>query len=96
MLLDELHLKKTEIESLAASFGAKKIRVFGSVVRGTEDENSDIDFLVDFPKGYDLFTQRLPLQEALESLIGRNIDLIPEHEISKHLRTTILQEAKYL
>ena len=96
MLLDELRLKKIEIESLAACFGAKKIRVFGSVVRATENKNSDIDFLVDFPQGYDLFRQRLPLQEALESLIGRDIDLILEHEINKHLRTTILKEAKYL
>jgi predicted nucleotidyltransferase len=96
MLRDKLHLRKQEIESLAALFGAKNIRIFGSVARGTERDDSDIDFLVEFPKGYDLFNQRLPLQEALSVLTARNIDLLPEHEINKHLRDSILQEARYL
>jgi predicted nucleotidyltransferase len=96
MLRDELHLKKQEIESLATKFGAKNIRIFGSVAKGTERDDSDIDFLVEFPKGYDLFNQRLPLQEALSALTSRNIDLLPEHEINKHLRDSILQEARSL
>ncbi len=96
MLRDELHLKKHEIESLAASFGAENLRIFGSVARGTERDDSDIDFLVSFPKGYDLFSQRLPLQQALNVLTARTIDLLPEHEINKHLRDSIIQEAKPL
>ena len=51
MLRDELHLKKHEIESLAASFGAENLKIFGSVARGTERDDSDIDFLVSFSQG---------------------------------------------
>jgi hypothetical protein len=93
MLLDELHSKKQEIDMLAAQYGARCIRVFGSVARREEHSDSDIDFLVDFPKGYDLFEQRLPLSEKLMELTGRKIDLIPEHELNRHLREAVLKEA---
>lgn len=96
MLLDELHSKKQEINALAAKYGARRIRVFGSVARGEERSDSDIDFLVDFPQGYDLFTQRFPLNEELMKLTGRKIDLIPEHELNPHLRQAVLNEAKKL
>lgn len=94
MLLDILHSKKQQIDALAAQYGARRIRVFGSVARGEEREDSDIDFLVDFPQGYDLFTQRLPLCEKLMELTGRKVDLIPEHELNRHLREAVLEEAK--
>ena len=55
MLRNELHSKKAEIEAAAEKYGAKHIRIFGSVARGEERTDSDIDFLVDLPRGYDLF-----------------------------------------
>jgi predicted nucleotidyltransferase len=94
MLLDDLRSKKQQIASLASQYGARRIRVFGSVSRGEETEDSDIDFLVDFPQGYDLFTQRLPLREKLMESTGRKVDLVPEHELNRHLREAVLREAK--
>ena len=81
MLLDELQQKKTLIEDLASKFGARRIRVFGSVARREERPDSDIDFLVDFPHGYDLFTQRLPLMQDLADMLHRKVELVPEHEL---------------
>ncbi|MDQ6961544.1 MAG: nucleotidyltransferase family protein [Mariprofundaceae bacterium] len=91
--MDELHKKKRIVEDLAKRHGALRIRVFGSVARGEEKDDSDIDLLVDFPRGYDLFKQRLPLTEKLQHLLNRKVDLIPEHELNRHLRTSILAEA---
>lgn len=96
MLLQELHEKQKEILILASEYGARRIRVFGSVARGEERPDSDIDFLVDFPHGYDLFTQRMPLCEKLMELTGRKVDLVPEHELNRHLRNAVLKEAKTL
>lgn len=93
MLLDELHAKKRFIETLSREFGAKRIRVFGSVARGEETLDSDIDFLVDFPCGYDLFRQRLPLADRLKEVLGREVELIPEHELNPYMRESILAEA---
>lgn len=93
MLLDTLHGKREAILAACRQYGARRIRVFGSVARGEERPDSDIDFLVDFPRGYDLFAQRLPLAERLAEITGRNPEIIPEHELNRHLRESVLREA---
>jgi hypothetical protein len=93
MLLDTLHAQRDEIEGLARRYGARRLRVFGSVARREEGPDSDVDLLVDFPAGYDLFQQRIPLSEKLSDLIGRKVDLIPEHELNRHIRCYVLNEA---
>ena len=42
---------------------------------------------------YDLFELRLPLAARLEEIIGRRVDLISEHELSRHLQRFVLAEA---
>jgi len=93
MLLDEIQQRKEAVQTLCQQYGAKHIWVFGSVARREENSDSDIDFIVEFPRGYDLFKQRLPLAEGLQQLLHRNIDLIPKHELNKYLRSAILEEA---
>jgi predicted nucleotidyltransferase len=93
MLLDLLHEKREAIHAACRQYGARRIRVFGSVARGEEQPDSDIDFLVDFPAGYDLVTQRLPLAQRLAEITGRRLDMIPEHELNRHLREAVLNEA---
>ncbi len=93
MLLDDLHSHKTTIEALAEQHGARRIRVYGSVARREERPDSDVDFLVELPRGYDLFTQRLPLAQKLSELLQRNVELVPEHELNHHIREQILREA---
>ncbi|MBL4868099.1 MAG: nucleotidyltransferase domain-containing protein [Pseudomonadales bacterium] len=93
MLLDYIHTQKNAILALSNQYGARRIRVFGSVARCEERADSDVDFLVDLPRGYDLFTQRLPLTEKLAQLVGRKVDLVPEHELSRHIRDDVLKEA---
>ncbi len=93
MLLDDLHAQKDAIVALGNQYGARRIRVFGSVARCEERPDSDVDFLVDFPRGYDLFSQRLPLTERLARLLGRKVELVPEHELNRHIREQVLKEA---
>ena len=93
MLLDDLRVKKDAIAALGRQYGARHIRVFGSVARREERPDSDIDFLVEFPRGYDLFSQRLPLAEQLARLLKRHVDLVPEHELNRHICEQVLSEA---
>ncbi len=93
MLLETLHNQRDAINAAGRQFGARRVRVFGSVARGEERPDSDIDFLVDFPVGYDLFAQRLPLVARLEEITGRRVDLIPEHELNRHVQDYVLAEA---
>ena len=93
MLIDTIHAHRKELEALARQYGARRLRVFGSVARREEGPDSDVDFLVDLPEGYDLFRQRIPLSERLAEFMGRKVDLIPEHELNKHIRPYVLREA---
>ncbi|MFM7570522.1 MAG: nucleotidyltransferase family protein [Betaproteobacteria bacterium] len=77
MLLKQIRAQKAAIDLLGDKFGARRLRVFGSVARGDEGPDSDIDFLVEFDPGYDLFAQRLPLTRQLAELLGRPVDLVP-------------------
>lgn len=93
MLLDELNAQRDAIAALGRRYGARRIRVFGSVARRQETAGTDIDLLVDLPPGYDMFGQRLPLAQQLEQQLGRRIELIPEHELNRHMREHVLREA---
>lgn len=93
MLLDQLRQMNTRLNSMAEQYGATRLRVFGSVARGEETPDSDVDFLVELPRGYDLFNQRLALAQGLGDLLHRKVDLVPEHELNPHVRTQVLSEA---
>lgn len=49
--------------------------MFGSVARGDDKPESDIDFLVEFEPGSSLF-DLMDLQEALEQLLGVSVDVV--------------------
>jgi hypothetical protein len=70
----------------------KRVRVFGSASRGEERSDSDIDLLVDFrsPKG---FFEVFRLEDELEALFGRPVDVVTEPGLSPFLREAILESA---
>lgn len=93
MLLSQIQAQKASILALAERYGASNVRVFGSVARGEAGLDSDVDFLVEFPRGYDMFTQRIPLTDEIQSLLHCPVDLIPDHELNRHIRDQVLSEA---
>ncbi|GIK76150.1 MAG: nucleotidyltransferase [Chloroflexota bacterium] len=84
--------KRLIILRIAAKHGAYDIRVFGSVARGEDRPDSDIDLLVKrgevvgpwFPAGLIL---------ELEKELGRRVDVVTESGLNPFLRNDVLQEA---
>ncbi|WP_345183443.1 nucleotidyltransferase domain-containing protein [Microbacterium panaciterrae] len=74
--LDVLLRRREEIERVLALHGLKNVGVFGSVARGEETEQSDVDLLIDVAPDVGLFAL-LRAQHELELLLGRAVDLIP-------------------
>ncbi len=66
--------------------------VFGSYVRGDEGAESDIDMLVEFDKGADLF-DFVGLGLFLEEKLNRKVDIVPKGALREELRESILKEA---
>jgi predicted nucleotidyltransferase len=96
MMIDRLLAeKRAEILRLAASRGARNVRVFGSVARGEAREDSDIDILVDVEPGRSLL-DIIGLWLDLQELLGRKVDLLTEGGVNVHLRDRILTEARPL
>lgn len=93
MTLEEIRTTKREqIMRLAAKYGARNVRVFGSVVRGENDEVSDVDFLVDLEPGRSLFDLGGLLMD-LQELLGRPVDVVTERGLRPRIRERVLAEA---
>ena len=84
--------RRDPILHIAAKYGARNVRLFGSVARGGSDEESDVDFLVELEPGRSLFDLG-GLQYELESLLGRRVDVVTERAIKRRIRDRVLREA---
>ena len=80
---------------MAAARGARDMRVFGSVARGDDGDNSDIDLLIEMPSGTSLL-QIVALQHEIADELGVAVDLCTERELHPALRDGILAEARAL
>jgi predicted nucleotidyltransferase len=87
-----VRLKRTQILQIAARNGVERLRVFGSVARGTDDEQSDIDFLVELAPGRSLLDLGNFLYET-RSLLGKEVDVVTEKGLRHRIRARVLAEA---
>jgi predicted nucleotidyltransferase len=93
MTLEELlKAKREEILRVCAEYGARNVRVFGSVARGEADEQSDIDFLVELEPGRTLFDLG-GLQYDLEQLLRCRVDVVTERGLKSRVQERVLREA---
>ncbi|MHB8914865.1 MAG: nucleotidyltransferase family protein [Thiobacillus sp.] len=77
---------------IAAEIGVLHVRMFGSVLRGEDTEESDIDLLVDAPKGITFFDMAR-LQRELEAELGVSVDVITPEDLSLGFRDQVVREA---
>lgn len=64
------------------------LRVFGSVTRGQERPDSDVDLLADLPAGMGLMGLGR-VQDALEAILGASLDLIPARDLKPAVRARV-------
>ena len=93
MNLEELKTTKRQaILDLAARYGARDIRVFGSVATAQEGPDSDVDFLVNLEKGRSLFDLGGLLMD-LQELLHCPVDVVTEAGLRDRIRQRVLAEA---
>ena len=91
-LREDLHRRRDAIRAIALKHGASNLRLFGSVVRGEERPDSDIDLLIDLAETRG-FVDYLALVDELENLFGRRVDVIIRRSLSPHFHPYIEAEA---
>jgi predicted nucleotidyltransferase len=90
--IEDLQRNRESILMITSRHGAYDVRVFGSIARGEERPDSDVDLLVKraektsswFPAG---------LVIDLEALLGRRVEVVTEKGLSPYLRETVMREA---
>lgn len=87
-----LQSKRAQILQIAARHGARRVRVFGSVARGTAHRNSDIDFLVEMEEGRSLLDHAALILD-LERLLKRSVDVASERGLRRPVRKEVLKDA---
>jgi uncharacterized protein len=87
-----LKRKREAILRIAAAYGARNVRLFGSTARGANSSSSDVDLVVDLEKGRSLLDQ-VGLKQELEELLGTSVDIVVEGGISPYLEERILSDA---
>lgn len=92
---DEVLKYLSEHKELLKDLGVKSIALFGSVARGEEDTDSDLDILVEF-HGKATFDKYMELKFFLEDRLNRNVDLVTEKGLRPHVRPKVEKDAIYV
>lgn len=90
----EVRAKRQDIRRVLRDRRARNPRVFGSVARGTADEGSDLDLLIELeepvPVGFRYFGLLEELQEEIAKIVGRPVHVVeltgssPDEEEIRH------------
>lgn len=91
-----LQERREEILEMALKHGAFNVRVFGSVARGEETENSDIDFLINYDINKISSWFPVGLIHDLEDLLGRKVDVVTETGLKERIRDRVLRDCIWL
>ena len=91
----KLELNREILREAIGRYPVTNPRVFGSVLSGTDNDESDLDLLVDAQPGVTLFDLG-GLKEDLETLLGLQVDLRTPADLPPNFRAKVLAEAQPL
>lgn len=82
---------RDKIMPVLEPYGVKRVALFGSVVRGEETPESDIDILVTFREPIGLF-KWVELEDELSKRLGRKTDLVSARALKPRIRPRVEAE----
>jgi hypothetical protein len=98
MGIDSLHVDQHRLNAICREFNVARLEVFGSYARGDATPTSDVDVLVTFLPDTKVGLGIIRLQQSLESLFGRPIDLLTRRSIeqspNKYFRRFALRDTE--
>ncbi|MFO7659639.1 MAG: nucleotidyltransferase family protein [Candidatus Cloacimonadaceae bacterium] len=91
-LLKVIKKHKPELQS---KYPIKKIGLFGSWIRNEQKKSSDIDALIELSEPISIF-QFIDIQEYLEKILGKKVDLVTTNALKPAIKKSILSEVQFL
>ncbi|HSV66641.1 MAG TPA: nucleotidyltransferase domain-containing protein [Mycobacteriales bacterium] len=91
--------KEIDLDSLAEicrRYGIAELDLFGSVARGEERSDSDVDLLYVLAPGSRLGWDIEDLNDELNVLFGRRVDLVSKRTVHRLIRDEVLAEARVI
>lgn len=93
--MDILTKHKKELDSFCKANKIKKLSLFGSYLKYTENSESDVDLLVEFAENAEYGLLDIArMERQLSEIIGRKVDLRTPKELSRYFRDSVVKEAK--
>lgn len=94
MLVLDIDLER--LREVCERYGVASLEVFGSVARGDDSGDSDVDLLYVLKRDTRLGFRIFDFEDELADLFGRPVDLVSRKSINKYLREQVLAEARPL
>ena len=92
---DEIIIMINNLKSeVSERYKVKSIGLFGSVVRDEQKETSDMDVLVEFRDGADIF-DLMGLELFLQDKLGHSVDVVSKMALRDEIREAVLKEVIY-
>lgn len=91
-LARRLRSTRSEVIRLVRAMGGSDVRVFGSLARGQDTPESDVDLLFHMGRPLSLFELEA-LAQRVGALVGSEVDLLPDTAIRPDLRERVRAEA---
>ena len=89
-------IPRSAVAAMCKKYHIREMGLFGSVARGESRENSDVDLCVEFDAGYHPGLGWFDLEEELECLLGRRVDLSRKSLLKPRVRREALRDAVVL
>lgn len=92
---DLIQQHREQLLTISRQFAVDNVRIFGSVAKGLDNENSDLDILLD-PVAHTTLFDLGGLKIEFEELLGIKVDVLTPRSLPEALRDQIFREAKPL
>ncbi len=93
--MSRLSYDREALAELCRRHRIRRLALFGSVLKGTERPDSDVDLLVEFePDAVPGLLALVAIEAELSDLIGRRVDLRTPQELSPHFREAVERTAE--
>ena len=83
MTVADLQIDSRRLADCCSRYGVQRLETFGSFAAGGADEASDLDVLVTFRPGVNLGLEFVALQQELQEIVGRRVDLITRASVER-------------